>query len=320
MSEKAEPAVIETWRDAAPGRGAGGRFLLVDASAGPEILATLSAQPFAYASLFHMADLTVLADEAPYIVDLGPDGAGDEAADALRQSLMRQNAAIGMSADGDLTLMRRHFRKWLTVRLPENREKVMFRFCDAHILAAFLMLLPAADAKAFFGPVRSFHLPTAQGERVFELGSRADATEPTRLGPGEYYQITPVQMQRFEEVTGARFKDDLFRFFRATFPDELRHLDDAALRRQIDLGIADADRMGDLRPGSVLTVEAVRLLRPDIIDDPHVWKEVMEKNALSGDPLMRAAILEAYLTSDFRSLQEREAYNAAIDRFWQGDF
>lgn len=261
-----------------------------------------------------------MADEAPYIVDLGPNIDESESADELKRLLMRENAVIGISADSDLDRMRRHFRKWLTVSLLENGEKVMFRFCDARIMAAFLTLLPAADASAFFGPVRSFHLYDSLGERVFELTPQAYATKPLRIAPGEYYRITPAQMHRFEEIAETQFKDDLFRFFRATFPKQLSHLADADLRRQIELGIADAERMGDTRPGSVLTVVAVRLLRPDIINSPYVWKEVMEANPLSGDPLMRAAILEAYLTSDFRSLQEREDYNAAIDRFWQGDF
>ena len=195
----------------------------------------------------------------------------------------------------------------------------MFRYCDARIMSAFLMLLPAADAKAFFGPVRSFHLPAGQGEDTFELAPYTYAAEPLHFAPGEYYRITPAQMQRFEEVTGMQFKNDLFRFSRAVFPEQTRHLDDAALRNQIELGFADAERMGDLRPGSVLTVQAVRLLRPDVINSRRVWEKVMEKNDLSDDPLMRAAILEAYLTSDFRSLNERADYNAALDRFWQGN-
>lgn len=318
MSVAVESGAVLVHRDAAA--QIGGNFWLIDASADTSISTLIAQAPFAYASLFRGMDTTVLQHEAPYILHLDTVDADSAAAQELRQVLIREDAVIGMSADCDLDGMRRHWRKWMTVRLPEKGEKAMFRFCDARIMSAFLMMLSASEAQAFFGPVRSIHLSDAQGQLVYTLAPEAQMVGTMRMAPGTYYQITPVQMQRFEEVTGDTFKSDLFRFFRTVFPQQVARLDDAALRRQIELGLQDAERMGDLRPGSVLTVEAVRLLRPDIINSEWVWKEVMEGNELSGDPLMRAAILEAYLTSDFRSLDEREAYNAAIDRFWRKDF
>ncbi|WP_299848123.1 DUF4123 domain-containing protein [uncultured Paracoccus sp.] len=296
-----------------------GQFLLVDATAADDVYRVLAESGMSFASLFTGQDAVTLQREAPYLLDRSGEGMDLESAETTRL-LVERDAAIGLVADCTMDELRRHLRRWLTVRLPENGGKVMFRMFDPHILAVFLMTLPAADAHAFFGPVAEFHLLRDGSHANYSLTPRARATEPTRFGVGTYYQITPAQMQTFEEVAGDTFKTDLFRFFRSVFPDAVARLDDASLRQQISLGIKDAERLGDVRPGTVLTVQAVRLLRPDIINNEWIWRQVLEKNELAGDPLMRGAILEAYLTSDFGSLEEREAYNAAIDRFWTGEY
>lgn len=172
------------------------------------------------------------------------------------------------------------------------------------------MALPAADASASgrhaVGNQPIVGVPSGAG-----FSSRAE---------GEDLRIIPAQASALDTLPDDAFKREAFRFFRAVFPDRVASLDDAALGAQISLGMRDAARLGDQRRGTVLTVLAVRLLRPDIINSDRIWQQFMDQHELAGDPRMRGAILEAYLTSDFGSLAEREAYHAALDRFWTGDY
>lgn len=58
-------------------------------------------------------------------------------------------------ARSDLATLRTHFRRYLTVKLPDGK-KVLFRFYDPRVLKTFLASSQPQEIRDFFGPARAF--------------------------------------------------------------------------------------------------------------------------------------------------------------------
>jgi hypothetical protein len=58
-------------------------------------------------------------------------------------------------ARSDLSTLRTHFRRYLTVKLPDGK-KVLFRFYDPRVLKTFLASSQPQEIRDFFGPARAF--------------------------------------------------------------------------------------------------------------------------------------------------------------------
>ena len=64
-------------------------------------------------------------------------------------------------ANVELSELRTHFRKFLTVEDPVG-EKMYFRFYDPRVLPDFLTTMVQVDLPLFFGPVSYFIIPTGR--------------------------------------------------------------------------------------------------------------------------------------------------------------
>ncbi len=71
-------------------------------------------------------------------------------------------------ARSDLATLRSHFRRYLTVKLPDN-SKVLFRFYDPRVVKTFLGASDPPTIRQFFGPAQGFAITSAADLTSVEL-------------------------------------------------------------------------------------------------------------------------------------------------------
>ena len=99
---------------------------------------------------------------APFAVEVD-----DELIAWIQQALAGTPWGYFMLTDKNCSLLeiRKHFRRFLTVKLP-NRTQVLFRFYDPRVIPTFLESAEKQDLSAFFGPVDSFGLIIPESGKV----------------------------------------------------------------------------------------------------------------------------------------------------------
>jgi len=107
---------------------------------------------------------------APYLAQA--DGA---LLDWVVENLWNDPWGILAAAPVDLPALRKHFRRFLTVRNPAGKP-MYFRFYDPRVLPTFLSTCTPEEAAEFFGAIQGFFVP-GKGERVLRI-SRAPAGAP----------------------------------------------------------------------------------------------------------------------------------------------
>jgi len=101
---------------------------------------------------------------APYLVSLSE-------AKKLPEFLTNnppKNWGVYLFSGEKLQQIKRHLRKFLTVRLPPDSSRCLFRYYDPRVLETFLGNLNETDAKKFFGPITGFGIPLSS-EGDYEL-------------------------------------------------------------------------------------------------------------------------------------------------------
>lgn len=79
--------------------------------------------------------------------------------------------------DADLTAVRTHFRRFLTVESPDG-EPWHFRFYDPRVLPQFLSVSTDVEVAELFGPIRAFGVTDPESYGVRVLTRRAEPTAP----------------------------------------------------------------------------------------------------------------------------------------------
>lgn len=87
---------------------------------------------------------------APYLVRV--DGA---LLDWITATLWSEPWGIFAVTQVDLETLRKHFRHFLVVELPDGKQ-AYFRYYDPRILTAFLPTCSSEELKEFFGPIRAY--------------------------------------------------------------------------------------------------------------------------------------------------------------------
>jgi hypothetical protein len=86
---------------------------------------------------------------------------------------------IYFNAASDSRVLRRHFRQFIQVRLPEEPRPAFFRYYDPRVLAAYLPSCEKTQAAQFFGPVRRFYMrgPAPQTITTWSMAPEGPMTE-----------------------------------------------------------------------------------------------------------------------------------------------
>ena len=123
-----------------------------------------------------------LAAAAPYLVRL--DAESPFTRSVLANGWGHHWGVFAIAPD-NLIVMRKHFRKFLMVNLPDGRH-VYFRYYDPRVFALYLPSCDAEETRAVFGPVQQYVMEGATPDSLLrfyagEGGPRMHETE-LRIG------------------------------------------------------------------------------------------------------------------------------------------
>ncbi|MGH1367771.1 MAG: DUF4123 domain-containing protein [Maritimibacter sp.] len=257
---------------------AGRLYALLDATSFDQLGSDLQASGLPHSSLFFGDDAVMLREEAPYLVALTVEDMPiwGEILRRARTPYAGMLCVTGASLDE----LRRHWKKWISVHIPDEEALVLFRFFDARIALAFMATLGPADAAAFFGPIDALITKTATSTQKTERTLPAPAT---RVGAGKWYQMTPVQMLAFSEVAGEAYRGRYLRYMRQVWPELIKGLSDAELAQKLDEALTTADRLGIPRDMSApVNLVIVSLIAPDVLEDAEFFLDQFKSQMPAG--------------------------------------
>lgn len=120
-----------------------------------------------YVCLFRGEMDRVLETRAPYLVKLGPE-------ESVTQWILREGWGghwgifCKVPADTTMDELRRHFRRFLQVRLPDN-EILLFRFYDPRVFGVYLPTCEPEETAYVYGPVLSYSMEDDEGASLLEF-------------------------------------------------------------------------------------------------------------------------------------------------------
>jgi len=143
-------------------------YALLDAAFEPSVLKVLFESREQYQSLFEGPQGAQLAHFAPYLVRL-PENS------PLIGTLVEQgwgkNWGIYLTCQEPLEALRRHFRHFLMVKLPDRRQ-VYFRFYDPRVLRLFLPTCTAEEISLIFGPVKYYLIEDEKPDLLLRFSNK----------------------------------------------------------------------------------------------------------------------------------------------------
>lgn len=168
-------------------------YAVLDAARDDRVLASLIGADTRFQSLYDGWQAQSLADVAPYLVALSPDG-------ALLDRLLEQGfgRAWGVFLTSDLSFeeLRRHLRQHLRVTDEDGRH-LLFRWYDPRVLRAYLPTCTPFEAQTFFGPVeRMFCEGPHGGEWLAFTSTPAQLFVDTEALP---YPLVPTAFEGVDE-------------------------------------------------------------------------------------------------------------------------
>jgi pSer/pThr/pTyr-binding forkhead associated (FHA) protein len=152
-------------------------YALLDAARDPKVLDGLRASKALFESLYEGARGEELAPWAPYLVFLPPQS---RYLDQLVRESWGKSWGVFVISRGAFAEVRKHFRKFLLVKLPDGKE-VYFRFYDPRVLRVFLATCNAEQMTAFFGPISAFYTETGDPDTVLQFTAGERGVRKTLL-------------------------------------------------------------------------------------------------------------------------------------------
>ena len=154
-------------------------FAIVDACDAPSVpvraRAMMAEDDSTAVSLYKGRSEEELWAIAPYLLEV------DEAAFAwITQELWGTPWGFFILSDATLDELRQHFRKFLTVRTPEN-EEWYFRFYDPRVLPTYLTSCTPAEVDEFLGPARAVCVTNRATYGVDVYARATAAADPVRV-------------------------------------------------------------------------------------------------------------------------------------------
>ena len=127
-------------------------FAILDAARRESIYPTLMEANVPYCCLYRGELIPALAQTAPYLVQLHPD-------EAFTRWILEEgwgdSWGIFLAAPEGLNALRKHFRRFLTVR-NESGAKLYFRFFDPRVWRVYLPTCTEAERATVFGSILTY--------------------------------------------------------------------------------------------------------------------------------------------------------------------
>ena len=233
----------------------GETYAILDAGRDVRVLSGVFRFDQADRSLYRGLPEEPLADVAPYLVRLEPDGRMLEwyLAEGWGDSW-----AVLLNSTAGAEALRNHFSGLISVE-TEDGDEVYFRFYDPRVLRTYLPICTAAEIERFFGPVRSFLMESEDGRSllcysrgeaglnlesfpVLETGAESTQTvlefvQPPEDAPrpqsGQALIIRCLQMEAFSEYTRRDFENRLIMHISEIIPAEAANMPEGGLRDRV---------------------------------------------------------------------------------------
>ena len=144
---------------------------LIDAAQDPEILALIQEGGCPFESLYQGESAIVMASVAPYLVQFSPESL---LLDELVSRGWGNNWGMYLRSHGSLTEVRRHFRHFTMVQLPDG-QPVYFRFYDPRVFRVFIQTCNASEGRTFFEGIDCMYAEGPDGSSMgaYRLDSSA---------------------------------------------------------------------------------------------------------------------------------------------------
>src|SRR5712692_5681713 len=133
---------------------AGRVFAILDGASVGDLLTPLYEHHPEFECLYRGELQPDIAEVAPYLVQLEQ---GTEFTKWVLEQGWGNHWGIFAVADAELPVMRRHFRRFLTVHDPDGKP-LYFRYYDPRVLRAYLPTCNAEELKTMFGLIECFLL------------------------------------------------------------------------------------------------------------------------------------------------------------------
>ncbi len=143
-------------------------YALLDAACEPSVLKVLFESKEQYQSLFEGPQGAQLAHFAPYLVRL-PENS--PLIGTLVQQGWGKNWGVYLASQEALEGLRRHFRQFLMVKLPDQKQ-VYFRFYDPRVLRLFLPTCTAQEISLIFGPVKYYLMEDEKPDLLLRFSNK----------------------------------------------------------------------------------------------------------------------------------------------------
>ena len=157
-------------------------YALLDAACEPSVLKVLFESKEQYQSLFEGQQGAQLAHFAPYLVRLPAES-------PFIASLVEQgwgkNWGIFVTCQETLEDLRRHFRHFLMVKLPD-RKQAYFRFYDPRVLRLYLPTCTAEEIRLIFGPIKYYLMEDEMPDTLLRFSNK---------GVGVGRKIVPLRIE-----------------------------------------------------------------------------------------------------------------------------
>lgn len=155
-------------------------FAVLDGAANPRIIEAIERHEPLSVCLYRGQMSPVIRAAAPWLVQLEPYTAFTE---WLLAEGWGRAWGIFVQARGGMLEMRLHFRRLLTVSLPDGRQ-VFFRFYDPRVLRAHLPTCTPPERAAMFGAVDAYLLESDRPAELMRFTDTPEALSQVRIPLG----------------------------------------------------------------------------------------------------------------------------------------
>lgn len=152
-------------------------FTILDGAAVGDLLTPLYDHHPEFECLYRGELPPDIAEVAPYLVRLEP---GSEFTRWVLEHGWGQHWGIFAVADAELPVLRRHFRRFLTVHDSDGKP-LYFRYYDPRVLRVYLPTCTAEELRTVFGPVDGFVLEDDDPATALQFRLQDGELQPRKL-------------------------------------------------------------------------------------------------------------------------------------------
>lgn len=233
-------------------------WMIVDSARDRRIYELLLESYFEYSCLYSGPLPPGLEGVAPYLLQLEYE---DPRTQRFLERAWGRSWGIFLKCDTRLQTLRKHLRRFLTVRGPDG-GKLLFRYYDPRVMRVYLPSCSSEELRNIFGPIERFWME-GEGPRTFlEFGIEGNKLARNELlldgsesrpmlttVPGNWDpprpQSGPVTIRKeqfsiFRDVEVQKFENWVASHLKRFFPAHCRQMGEAKLRETIQYGIERA--------------------------------------------------------------------------------